>query len=182
MSLSEKEAVLKHLFLAFCLFGTICASMPESARAASAGGLQVSDKIELQSALLTFLEQGGDADGMFSILDRESGAMLVAHVEAMHPKIIRLGPDYVLCIEMYDDIGQRHDADFIMRKGSNGWILKDVLFEQRFGCRYQPLMIVIIDMCSQGIDNFLIPGRHQDPEYLPMWHEYWRRYPRRILA
>ena len=52
------EAVLKHLFLAFCLFGTICAVVPESARAASAGGLQVSDKIELQSALLTSLEQG----------------------------------------------------------------------------------------------------------------------------
>jgi hypothetical protein len=29
-------------------------------------------------------------------------------------------------------------------------------------------MIAIIDMCSQGIDNFLSPGRHQDPEYLPM--------------
>ena len=52
------EAVLKHLFLAFCLFGNICASVPESARAASAGGLRVSDKIELQSALLTSLEQG----------------------------------------------------------------------------------------------------------------------------
>ena len=58
MSLSELEAVMKHLFLAFCLFGTICASMPESAGMASAGGLQVSDKIELQSALLTSLEQG----------------------------------------------------------------------------------------------------------------------------
>jgi hypothetical protein len=32
---------------------------------------------------------------------------------------------------MYDDIGQRHDADFIMRKGSNGWIVTDVLFDQR---------------------------------------------------
>ena len=52
------EAVMKHLFLAFCLFGTICASMPGPARAASAGGLQVSDKIELQSALLISLEQG----------------------------------------------------------------------------------------------------------------------------
>ena len=65
MSLSEMEAVMKHLFLAFCLFGTICASMlesdgsmPESAGMASAGGLQVSDKIELQSALLISLEQG----------------------------------------------------------------------------------------------------------------------------
>ena len=124
MNLSEIEAVLKHLFLAFCLFGTICASMPESARVASAGGLRVSDKIEQQSALLTSLEQGGDADGTFGFLDRESGAMM----GAMHPKIIRSGPDYVLCIEMYDDTGQRHDADFIMRKGSNGWIVTDVLF------------------------------------------------------
>ena len=46
--------------------------------------------------------------------------MVVAHVGAMHPKIIHPCPDYVLCIEMYDDMGQRHDADFIMRKGSNG--------------------------------------------------------------
>ena len=128
MSLSEMEAVMKHLFLAFCLFGTICASIPESAGMASAGGLQVSDKIELQSALLTSLEQG-DADGTFRILDRESGATVVAHVGAMQPKIIRPGPDYVLCIEMYDDTGQRHDADFIMRKGSNGWISTDVLFD-----------------------------------------------------
>ena len=57
--------------------------------------------------------------------------MVGAHVEVMHPKIIRPGPDYVLCIEMYDDMGQRHDADFIMRKGSNGWIVTDVLFDQR---------------------------------------------------
>ena len=90
------EAVMKHLFLAFCLFGTICASIPESACAASTGGLQVSDKIELQSVLLASLEQGGDADGTFRILDRESGAAVVAHVRAMHPKIIRPGPDDVL--------------------------------------------------------------------------------------
>ena len=90
------EAVMKHLFLAFCLFGTICASMPESAGMASAGGLQVSDKIELQSALLTSLEQGGDADGTFRILDRESVAMVVAHVGAMHPKIIHPCPAHLL--------------------------------------------------------------------------------------
>ena len=55
--------------------------------------------------------------------------MVGAHVEVMHPKIICPGPDYVLCIEMYDDMGQRHDADFIMRKGSNGWIVTDALFD-----------------------------------------------------
>ena len=66
---------------------------------------------------------------MFRILDRESEATVVAHVGAMQSKIIRLGPNYVLCIEMYVDTGQRHDADFIMLKGSNGWIVTDVLFD-----------------------------------------------------
>jgi hypothetical protein len=131
MNLSEMETVMRYLFFAFCLFATICASVPNSAYATSGSSLQADDKIELQSALLTFLEQGGDANGTFRILDRDTGAMVAAHVGAMHPKIIRLGPDYVLCIEMYDNMGQRHDADFIMRKGSHGWIVTDILFDQR---------------------------------------------------
>ena len=49
----------------------------------------------------------------------------------MHPKIIPLGDDQVLCIEMFDKAGGRHDADFVMRRTDAGWMVVDILINQR---------------------------------------------------
>lgn len=88
-------------------------------------------KIDLQAALLNFLEMSADPQGRFRVIDRASGRVIHTHAGAMHPKIVPFGDDRVLCIEMLDSEGGRHDADFVMRKTAAGWMVVDVLFDQR---------------------------------------------------
>ena len=104
----------------------ICATMVPSAWAD-----ENQTKIDLQAALLNFLEMSADSQGRFRIIDRASGRLLHTHAGAMHPKIVPFGDDRVLCIEMYDRAGGRHDADFVMRQTPAGWMVVDVLFDQR---------------------------------------------------
>ena len=88
-------------------------------------------KIDLQAALLNFLDMSADPQGRFRVIDRATGQVLHTHAGAMHPKIVPFGEDRVLCIEMFDSAGGRHDADFVMRQTPVGWMVVDVLFDQR---------------------------------------------------
>ena len=88
-------------------------------------------KIDLQAALLNFLDMSADPKGRFRVIDRATGRVLHTYAGAMHPKIIPFGEDRVLCIEMFDSAGTRHDADFVMRRTPAGWMVVDVLFDQR---------------------------------------------------
>ena len=88
-------------------------------------------KIDLQAALLSFLEQASDDAGRFAVIDRSTGRQIRVYAGAMHPKIVPFGDDQVLCIEMFDDAGAKHDADFVMRRGKGGWMVVDILFNQR---------------------------------------------------
>ena len=98
---------------------------------ANAEEFGASEKATLHFTLLQFLESGSDDDDAFRVMDRNTGKMITAHIGALHPKIIPFGADYVLCIEMYDDQGGRHDADFILRASGGEWVVVDVLFDQR---------------------------------------------------
>ena len=88
-------------------------------------------KIDLQAALLNFLDMSADQQGRFRVIDRVSGKVLHTYAGAMHPKIVPFGEDRVLCIEMFDTTGQSHAADFVMRQTPVGWMVVDVLFDQR---------------------------------------------------
>ncbi|MEK9853812.1 MAG: hypothetical protein VW495_03320 [Rhodobiaceae bacterium] len=59
-------------------------------------------KIDLQAAHLNFLEMAADSQGRFRVVDR-----------------------------VVDRAGVRHDADFVMRQTAAGWMVVDVLFDQR---------------------------------------------------
>ena len=96
-----------------------------------AQALDSQSKIDLQAALLNFLELTSDESGRFRVIDRDSGKPLEIYAGAMHPKIIPLGDDQVLCIEMFDKAGVRHDADFVMRQTEAGWLVVDILVNQR---------------------------------------------------
>ena len=98
---------------------------------ASAQADENQTKIDLQASLLSFLDASADSQGRFRIIDRESGEIIHVHAGAMHPKIVPFGEDRILCIEMFDSEGARHDADFVMRKTPAGWLVVDVLFDQR---------------------------------------------------
>lgn len=96
-----------------------------------AQALDSQSKIDLQAALLNFLELTSDESGRFRVIDRDSGKPLEIYAGAMHPKIVPLGDDQVLCIEMFDKAGVRHDADFVMRQTEAGWLVVDILVNQR---------------------------------------------------
>lgn len=98
---------------------------------ASAQADENQTKIDLQASLLSFLDASADSQGRFRIIDRESGEIIHVHAGAMHPKIVPFGEDRILCIEMFDSEGARHDVDFVMRKTPAGWLVVDVLFDQR---------------------------------------------------
>jgi hypothetical protein len=63
-------------------------------------------KIDLQAAHLNFLKMAADSQGRFRVVDRV---------------VDRAG----------DRAGGRHDADFVMRQTAAGWMVVDVLFDQR---------------------------------------------------
>ena len=88
-------------------------------------------KIDLQATLLSFLENASDDAGRFAVTDRSSGRLTRVYAGAMHPKIVPFGDDQILCIEMFDDAGGKHDADFVLRRGDHGWMVVDILFNQR---------------------------------------------------
>ena len=96
-----------------------------------AQALDSQTKIDLQAALLNFLELTSDESGRFRVIDRDSGRPLEIYAGAMHPKIVPLGDGQVLCIEMFDKAGSRHDADFVMRRTDAGWMVVDILVNQR---------------------------------------------------
>jgi hypothetical protein len=88
-------------------------------------------KIDLQAALLSFLEHASDEAGRFAVIDRSSGTLTRVYAGAMHPKIVPFGDDQILCIEMFDDAGGKHEADFVLRRHNGGWMVVDILFNQR---------------------------------------------------
>ena len=84
-------------------------------------------KLALQSAMAAFIDNASDADGGFRYIDRSSGAVRTAYPGAMHPKIIPLGHDYFLCIEMLDATGAVKLVDFLLRQTAAGWLLMSSL-------------------------------------------------------
>ena len=88
-------------------------------------------KIDLQATLLSFLETASDDAGRFAVIDRSTGRLTKVYAGAMHPKIVPFGDDQILCIEMFDDAGGKHDTDFVLRRHEGGWMVVDILFNQR---------------------------------------------------
>ena len=88
-------------------------------------------KVDLQATLLSFLETASDDAGRFAVIDRSTGRLTRVYAGAMHPKIVPFGDDQILCIEMFDDAGGKHDADFVLRRHEGGWVVVDILFNQR---------------------------------------------------
>ena len=97
----------------------------------SAWSLDAVTKAQLQTTMITFLEEAADETGAFGVLDRETGVRVAVFPGAIHPRIVPYGSDYFLCIEMFDMTGNKYDADFLIRNGTEGWMVVDVMMNQR---------------------------------------------------
>ncbi|MBT6566078.1 hypothetical protein [uncultured Candidatus Puniceispirillum sp.] len=97
----------------------------------NASSLDAVTKAQLQTTMITFLEKAADKAGAFGVIDRETGVRVAVFPGAIHPRIVPYGDDYFLCIEMFDSAGNKYDADFLVRNGTDGWMVVDVMMNQR---------------------------------------------------
>lgn len=97
----------------------------------SASKLDAVTKAQLQTTMITFLEKAADEAGAFGVIDRDTGVRVAVFPGAIHPRIIPYGTDYFLCIEMFDAAGKKYEADFLVRNGTDGWMVVDVMMNQR---------------------------------------------------
>jgi hypothetical protein len=97
----------------------------------TASDLDAVTKTQLQTTMITFLEAAADEAGAFGVIDRDTGVRVAVFPGAIHPRIVPYGADYFLCIEMFDRAGKKYDADFLIRDGSKGWMVVDVMMNQR---------------------------------------------------
>ncbi len=91
------------------------------------------DRLEaaLQATMIRFIDNASDDDGGFRYIDRQSGKLITAYPGAIHPKIIPVGADYFLCIDMLAANGTRRLVDFLVREGREGWMVVDVIIDRR---------------------------------------------------
>lgn len=98
---------------------------------ASASEPDAVTKAQLQTTMIAFLDEAADENGAFPVIDRETGRRVAVFPGAIHPHIVPYLDDYFLCIEMFDVAGKKYDADFLIRNGADGWMVIDIMMNQR---------------------------------------------------
>jgi hypothetical protein len=127
------SGVLKHLLRLLIVMSHLL-MLPSAAATTLVFGQQTlspQTKLALQSAVAAFIDNASDEDGGFRYIDRQTGALHTAYAGAVHPKIVPLGDDYFLCIEMLDSAGSVKLVDFLLRFGEAGWLVVDVIIDRR---------------------------------------------------
>ena len=76
-----------------------------------------------------FIDNASDDEGGFCYIERQSGALMTAYPGVIHPKIIPVGDDYFLCIDMLAANGTRRLVDFLVREGHEGWMVVDATIQ-----------------------------------------------------
>ena len=98
---------------------------------ANSDRLYASLKAALQATMIRFIDNASDDEGGFRYIERQSGALMTAYPGVIHPKIIPVGDDYFLCIDMLAANGTRRLVDFLVREGREGWMVVDVIIDRR---------------------------------------------------
>lgn len=88
-------------------------------------------KAALQATMIRFIDNASNDDGGFRYIDRQTGVLITAYPGVIHPKIIPIGADYFLCIDMVAANGTRRLVDFLVREGREGWMVVDVMIDRR---------------------------------------------------
>ena len=81
--------------------------------------------------MLEFIDNAAETDGGFRYIDRKDGQTRIMYPAAIHPKIIPIGEDYFLCIEIMEANGTQRLVDFLVRDGAAGLMVVDVMVDRR---------------------------------------------------
>jgi hypothetical protein len=55
----------------------------------------------------------------------------ISYPSVIHPKIIPIGDDYFLCVDMLAANVTRRLVDFLVCEGREGWMVVDVIIDRR---------------------------------------------------
>lgn len=87
-------------------------------------------QVELQTAMLTYTESLL-VDGGYTYIDTNSDALKTVYPANIHPFIVQLGEDFVVCSEMVDDAGNSVTADYVVRSIDGKYRVVQMLVNDR---------------------------------------------------
>jgi len=109
------------LFLAVSLLG---------ASLAHAEQLSTALQVELQTAMLTHTESLL-VDGGYTYIDVKTDSLKTVYPANVHPYVVQLGDDFVVCSEMVDEAGNNITADYVVRSIGGPYRVVQMLLDDR---------------------------------------------------
>ena len=87
-------------------------------------------QVELQTAMLTYTESVL-VDGGYTYIDPKTQALKTVYPSNVHPFVVVLGKDYVVCSEMVDEEGNSITVDYVVRSISGEYKVVQMLLDDR---------------------------------------------------
>lgn len=87
-------------------------------------------QVKLQSLMLSYTDSVL-VDGGYTYIDTRDDSLRTVYPANVHPFIVTLGDDYVVCSEMIDESGEAVTADFVVRKIGGEYRIVQVLVDDR---------------------------------------------------
>lgn len=87
-------------------------------------------QVQLQSLMLSYTDSVL-VDGGYTYIDTADDALKTVFPANVHPFIVTLGDDYVVCSEMIDENGDAVTADFVVRRIGDEYRVVQMLVNDR---------------------------------------------------
>ncbi len=87
-------------------------------------------QVELQTAMLNYMDSIL-VDGGYSYVDTKTDSLSTVYPANVHPFVVSLGDDYVVCSEMIDESGNTVTADFLVRRIGGDYRVVQMILDDR---------------------------------------------------
>jgi hypothetical protein len=99
------------------LFSVLLVGLPTAA-----GSVTLTEKAGLQAAMQRHIDRQS-VDGSFLTLDEKSGEIRALHPATTHPKILSVGPYFMMCYDFLDDGGRKVSVDFLLAQKKASYVV-----------------------------------------------------------
>jgi hypothetical protein len=107
---------------AFRLIAALFAAAQIFVLSSTAQALSLQEKATLQAAMQHHVERQS-INGVFHLMDTKTGDVVPLHPVKAHPKIMRMGENFVLCFDFLNAEGKKVDIDFYMARKGNTYVV-----------------------------------------------------------
>ena len=122
----EIQKMLRRLKMLFAVLAVVVVA-PTTAFAG--GELSQQNKVELQVALMDYIE-ANSVDGKFMHFNAADQTLMGLFPASLHPKIVPTSTVFFLCADFRDAAGSMVDVDFVATKGPDGFIVFQAMLNQ----------------------------------------------------